>query len=38
MAFAGPNLEDDFLKYKEDAIDKELDLDSRKDKIMLDGA
>ena len=37
IAFAGPDLEDDFAKMKGAAIDEELGIDEKRNKILQDG-
>ena len=37
IAFAGPDLEDDFAKMKGAAIDEELGIDEKRNKILSDG-
>ena len=38
QAFAGPDLEAEFLELKERAVDDELDISNKKRKIMSEGA
>jgi Utp14 protein len=37
MAFAGPDYEEDFNKMKDTAIDQELGIDEKRNKILVDG-
>lgn len=37
MAFAGPDYEQDFNQMKDTAIDQELGIDEKRNKILVDG-
>lgn len=37
MAFAGPDYEEDFNQMKDAAIDQELGIDEKRNKILVDG-
>jgi hypothetical protein len=37
MAFAGPDYEEEFNKMKDTAIDQELGIDEKRNKILVDG-
>lgn len=37
MAFAGPDYEEDFNQMKDTAIDQELGIDEKRNKILVDG-
>jgi U3 small nucleolar RNA-associated protein 14 len=37
LAFAGPDLEEDFAAYKKQTIDDELGIDEKKNKILSEG-
>jgi hypothetical protein len=37
MAFAGPDYEADFNQMKDTAIDQELGIDEKRNKILVDG-